>query len=459
MARVVRRRKNPLLPVLLAFVFLFLIATTMAVLAYNKGQVDAKAKVAALSARGKIISDSEMAQGRVKQILLEKEKDRKAPTVVGELSRRIDDLTDRVTGSQTTAAAAIAQIESEVGASTFVLNAVKTSRQSAAEASAKATKLQNEINVLKSSIQDSAAAYKTLEDEFKTKADTLAGQVRTVSAEKTALVGTHATAMEASNATWQAQVTKQAQDLNAGLAKASKLQLDIDKLTARNIILRDQLIDRQKKRSLRLAVRAAGKIREVMPDREVCFIPLGTKNRVVSGMTFRVYGPEGIPEDGSNHKASLTVIRTFETLSRCRVTTVKKDDPVAIGDLFANVAFDPSHQPVFVVEGRFDLSGMGRPTDAGTKEVIELIKRSGGKVTDKLTVDVDFVVMGPEPTKPSALGEDEPGPAKKAHEIRMEEYNRWHKTLNRAIALNVPKLNTQRFKTLTGYDSPQANKN
>ena len=35
----------------------------------------------------------------------------------------------------------------------------------------------------------------------------------------------------------------------------------------------------------------------------------------------------------------------------------------------------------------------------------------------------------------------------------MEEYTRWQKTLNRAIALNVPKLNTKRFMTLTGYDS------
>ncbi|GAG14314.1 unnamed protein product, partial [marine sediment metagenome] len=36
MARVVQRRKNPLLPVLIAFVFLFVIAATLAVIFYNE---------------------------------------------------------------------------------------------------------------------------------------------------------------------------------------------------------------------------------------------------------------------------------------------------------------------------------------------------------------------------------------------------------------------------------------
>jgi len=132
---------------------------------------------------------------------------------------------------------------------------------------------------------------------------------------------------------------------------------------------------------------------------------------------------------------------------------------VAIGDPFANIAFDPAQQPVFVVEGRFDLSGMGRLTETGTQEVISLIKRSGGKIASKLTVDVDFVVMGPEPSKPAKLPEDSPPTAKKAWEIRMEEYNRWRKTLDKAIALNVPKLNTRRFLTLTGYETAREYEN
>jgi hypothetical protein len=427
----------------------------MATLFYNGGQEDAKGRKLANSIRRKIISDSEMSDPPFKQIISEKDKDRDAPTVVAELNRRIAELTDRVTGTKTTAANAIEKIESVVGQNTFILDAVKTAREATAAESAKVKTLEADYKTLATSQQDAVAAYKALEEQFKTKAAALAEEVRTLTSEKTELVTAHAAAMKANDATWQEKISKQAQEIDTRIAQVSKLTVERDKLKVRNGVLTDLLRDKKKTKPIDLTVREAGKIKEVMPSRDVCFIPLGSKDRVVRGMTFRVYGPEGIPTDGDGHKASLTVIRVFNTISQCRVTTIDKDDPVAIGDPFANIAFDPSRPPVFVVEGRFDLSGMGRLTETGTKEVIALIKRSGGKVTEKLSVDVDFVVMGPEPSKPADLEEDAPGPAKKAHEIRMEEYNRWRTTLDKAIALNVPKLNTKRFMTLTGYDSVQ----
>jgi len=452
MARVVRRRKNPLLPVLLIFVFLFLIAATMAVLFYNNGQKDAKDKSAAIAKRRRVISDSEMRDGMIKQILSEKDKDRDAPTVVAELRRRIDSLTDRITGSKTSAADALAQIESDIGGNTFVLNAFKTSEQANTAAKAEIAKLKSEITTLASNQQDAVAAYKALEDQFKAKAATLAEEVQKLTTEKTELVEKHALAMKENDEKAQAKADKLAQDLDTRIAQVSKLTVEKNKLALQNDILRKRLIDRQKIGEARLTIHEAGKIKEVMPDRDVCFIPLGTQDRVVRGMTFRVYGPEGVPNDGEGHKAALTVIRTFKTISQCRVTTVNEEDPVAIGDPFANIAFDPTQPPVFVVQGRFDLSGMGRLTEAGTKEVISLIKRSGGKVTEELNVDVDFVVMGPEPAKPAKLDDGAPETSRTAHEIRMEEYKRWHATLNKAIALNIPKLNTKRFLTLTGYN-------
>ena len=453
MARVVRRRKNPLLPVLIIFVILFLITATMAVLFYNEGE-DGKKKLKTRQAIGrKIITKDEMDIAQVRQIVSEKEKDRGAPTVVAVLLGRIGTLTDKITGGKTTAKVALDQLNDSIGPNTFVVNAMKISRKATADVSSEVTALKDRIKSLEASKENTVTNYQSLETEFKAKATKLAEEVQTLSAEKTALVSTHVDAMKANDDKWRAKDDKQAQEIDARMAEVSKLKVEIDKLTLRNGILTGLLADKKKTRPRDLAVREAGKIKEVMPNRNVCFVPLGSKDRVVRGMTFRVYGPEGIPSDGGGPKASLTVIRTFETISPCRVTTIDDEDPVAIGDPFANIAYDPTRVPVFVVQGRFDLSGSGRLTEAGTKEVMALIKRSGGKITEKLTVDVDFVVMGPEPNKPAALEEDAPGPAKKAHEIRMEEYNRWQKTLDRAIALNVPKLNTKRFLTLTGYDS------
>ena len=328
-----------------------------------------------------------------------------------------------------------------------------TARKATTDESTKVTELENSLKTLAAEQQDAVAAYKKLEEDFQAKASTLAEEKRALAAANTAQETKHAAAMKANDTTWREKISKQEQEVDTLSAKVNQLAEKNQKLDVLVDILKRKLRDKKKTKEMDLAIREAGRIKEVMPNRDVCFIPLGSKDRVVRGMTFRVYGPEGVPNDGEGHKAALTVIRVFKTVSQCRVSTVRTDDPVAVGDPFANIAFDPAHQPVFVVEGRFDLSGMGRLTDTGTQEVIALIKRSGGKIAKKLTVDVDFVVMGPEPSKPAELAEDAPPTAKRAHEIRMEEYNRWRKTLDTAIALNVPKLNTRRFLTLTGYET------
>jgi hypothetical protein len=454
MARVVRRRKNPLLPPLLIFVFLFLIAAVGATLFYNHWKDAAKANKQTLTARRKIISDTELRDSAVKKVIDDYDRGRgKAPTVVAELTRRIAELTRKITGSETTAAAAVAQIEASVGQTSFVLNAVSTARSATTAESNKVKELESSLKTLAAEQQDAVARYKALETSFETKASTLAEEKLALAAANTAQETKHAAAMKANDTTWQEKISKQEQEVDTLAAKVNLLTEKKNKLDVLVDILKRKLRDKKKIKEMNLAVREAGRIKEVMPKRDVCFIPLGSRDRVVRGMTFRVYGPEGVPEDGEGHKAALTVIRVFKTVSQCRVSTVRAEDPVAKGDPFANIAFDPAHQPVFVVEGRFDLGGTGRFTETGTQEVIALIRRSGGKIATKLTVDVDFVVMGPEPSKPAELPEDAPGPAKKAWEIRMEEYNRWRKTLDQAIALNVPKLNTRRFLTLTGYET------
>ncbi|MDP6545738.1 MAG: hypothetical protein QGH60_17280 [Phycisphaerae bacterium] len=455
MARVVRRRKNPLLPPLLIFVFLFLIVCVGATLAYNKWKDAEKISKQRLTTLRKIISDRELTRDAgVKQIIDQYDKGRgKAPTVVGVLNGRIAELTRKITGSETTAASAVEQIESTVGKVAFVLNEVSEARAATAAEAGKVKDLESSLKTLAAEQQDAVAAYKALEEDFQTKAAALAEEKRALATANTDQATKHAADLKSNDATWQEKIAKQEQEVDTLAAKANKSAEKMQKLEVLVDILKRKLRDKKKTKELDLAVREAGRIKEIMSNRDVCFIPLGSRDRVVRGMTFRVYGPEGVPSDGEGHKAALTVIRVFKTVSQCRVSTVRTDDPVAIGDPFANIAFDPAHQPVFVVEGRFDISGTGRLTETGTQEVISLIKRSGGKIATKLTVDVDFVVMGPEPSKPAKLDEDAPGTTRKAHELRMEEYNRWRKTLDKAIALNVPKLNTRRFLTLTGYES------
>jgi hypothetical protein len=454
MARVVRRRKNPLLPVLLVFVFLFVVASVMATLFYNNAEENKKNNKRAIATNKNIISPIEAKDAGIKAIVSERDKSRgQAPTVVAELTRRIDELTRKITGSSTTSFAAVEQIESAIGKDTFVISAINKARSENANQAEKIKELETSVRTILAAKPDEIARYNTLVRDFKTKATSMSEKNLKLEADIADMAKKQIKDLKEKDEQWQTQVTEQNQEIDALGGQVTKLTEQVAKDKIRIAIYEEKLRDKKKTTPMDLAIREAGKIKEVGANRDVCFIPIGSDDRVVRGMTFRVYGPEGIPKDGKGHKASLTVVRVLKNASQCRVTAISKDDPVAIGDQFANIAFDPTHQPVFVVEGRFDLSGKGRLTDTGTREVIALIKRSGGKVTDKLTVNVDFVVMGPEPVRPSKLEEDAPGPVRKAREIRMEEYTRWRSTLDKAISLNVPKLNTRRFLTLTGYEA------
>ena len=283
MARVVRRRKNPLLPILLIFVFLFLIAAVMATLAYNNGQSVTKGKAQAIARGKKIISEDERGHEAIKKILAESSKASDAPTVVKVLSDRLADLVSKVTGEQTTSADAIARIEAAIGQGAFVLNAISTAKKTAADDSAEVAKLKAEIATLNSNQANAVEAYNTLDTQFKTKAAALAAEVQTLTAAQTTMAAAQADALKASDADWQKKVSEQEQEVDKGLATASGLSVNVSKLTILVERYRKQLADRDPKVHKTFAMLEDGKIKEVMTDRDVCFIPIGSQDRVVRG--------------------------------------------------------------------------------------------------------------------------------------------------------------------------------
>jgi len=442
---------NPLLPALLVNVFLFLIAAVMAVVWYNEGQEARDAKAAADANLKKMGTRTERESAPITAIVNAHDKN-KGPTVIGEFTKREKKLTSMITGPETTTANAVKQVKAAIGTEKFLLSVISKARTSNTTKDTEIADLKTQLTNAITSKTDAVAAYTKLEQEFKEGVATRDETIREMAAATETAKTAHSEALDANDKKWQEKVDAQVQEVDKLTGKLGEMSLELQKKTQRIVVITAKLREKLDNQELRLAVRPLGKIREIMSDRGVCFVPLGTRDNIVRGMTFRVYGPEGIPKDGEGHKAALTVTRVSQTISQCRITTVKRGDPVAVGDLFANVAYDPTRPQVFVVEGRFDLSGSGRASETGTQEILALIKRCGGKVTTKLTLNVDFVVMGEEPSKPADLDEGAPGPTKKAWEIRMEEYKRWHDTANLAVELNVPKLNTKRFLALTGYE-------
>jgi NAD-dependent DNA ligase len=193
-----------------------------------------------------------------------------------------------------------------------------------------------------------------------------------------------------------------------------------------------------------------GKIVQLANQGKVVYINLGEKDGVTAGLPFSVYPRgEGIPATGEG-KAKIIVVSVNASTSECNVLQVKKDDPIIEGDLIANAVFNQSRPYNFVVEGDFDLYGEGKTDSQANKRVKAMIDNFGGKISDTVNVNTDFVVMGEEPTKPPAPAADAPPAAWTIYQDKMKSYEQYKQVKAMAVSLQIPILNTTRFLAFTG---------
>jgi NAD-dependent DNA ligase len=198
-----------------------------------------------------------------------------------------------------------------------------------------------------------------------------------------------------------------------------------------------------------------GKIVRVIDADDVCYINIGSRDGVKAGMPFTVYGDETIPTDGEG-KARIVVRNTDRFSSECQVISQEEGKPVLRGDVIGNVAFNPLRAPTFVVRGDFDLFGEDKATPQNRRIVKNLIKRFGGKVSDELSVQTDFLVLGEEPARPSKP--DEGAQDQGEYQRQLKEYLRYQNIKDEARRLGVPVLNTSRFLAYTGYKPQKTRK-
>ena len=140
-----------------------------------------------------------------------------------------------------------------------------------------------------------------------------------------------------------------------------------------------------------------------------------------------------------------------EDISECRIASERLDNPISAGDLVANVAFDTQRNYKFIIEGEFDLRGVGDPSGEQVREVEILIRRSGGEIVDEVTIETDFVVLGEEPTRPPRPPESAPPTDWTIYQQQLRRYERYHEVMRTAQSMQVPILNTNRFLAFIGY--------
>lgn len=309
------------------------------------------------------------------------------------------------------------------------------------------SQLQQEIQALADSRTAIETAHETqmkrLEDE---KASLLQTNSDTQS-EKDALVGGLQDQLRTANEglrDQQRQFDAQLQSVQAELAMVrslnEKFKGELEKL-------------RPKFDPLVVAERPDGQVLSVLPAEGMAFIDLGRENLISKGMTFEVYSEHtGVtPADKGRGKASLEVTNAGPYSSEVRIMRTTPGDPVIVGDVIANVVYDPNRKYTFMVVGDFDLNNDGRVDPNGKDVIKQMVRNFGGVLTDKIELKTEFLVMGADldpPIKPSSNADPL---QRRRYEVARKQFDKFTQLKADAAQLSIPVLNQTRFFHFVGH--------
>lgn len=246
--------------------------------------------------------------------------------------------------------------------------------------------------------------------------------------------------------------------------RMSELQAQIDALNAERDLLRTRNAEMSRKlgafelKAPNPATLVDGRVIDVNAADGTVFINLGRLDRVPPGMTFEVYeSPEAIQFDDRTGqpvrgKASIQVVRVADNTATARITRGTTSRPVVKDDVLVNAVFQPGMRYKFLVFGKFDVDGDGRPTADEAEYVRSRIREWGGEVIDgeQLTGDLDFLVLGVQPPVPPPLPTDASDAEYRAFMQARTAREVYDKLFNDAVEAQIPVLNWNRFQILTG---------
>jgi hypothetical protein len=213
------------------------------------------------------------------------------------------------------------------------------------------------------------------------------------------------------------------------------------------------------------AILVDGRIIEAASTAGQVFIDRGRNHRIVVGMTFEVYDDaaallqiDPVTYEVPRGKASLEVIKVADNTSTCKITRAVPGRPVVREDVIANAVYDPNYTFKFVVHGKFDLNGDGRPSEAEAQHLRDKIVHWGAEIVstvqtpqgERLPGDVDFLVLGVQPPDPGQL-RDNPSPEEIEIWVgKRRAIQKYEDLFKQARDAQVPLLNANRLLILIG---------
>jgi len=197
-----------------------------------------------------------------------------------------------------------------------------------------------------------------------------------------------------------------------------------------------------------------GKVILVDDQARIVQINLGSEDHVYQGLTFSVYDKgQPIPRDGKG-KAEVEVYNVSENISSARIIKSNLKNPIVADDIIANLIWDAKKKNLFVIAGDFDLKGDGTNDPEAPEKIKRLVEKWGGKVESAVTANTDFVILGMPPEIPAKPKMEEaatnPG-ATERYERALERQANYKQIQSQAQALSIPILSGERFLSFIGY--------
>ena len=292
------------------------------------------------------------------------------------------------------------------------------------------------------------ASKADLESALRTEVDALSGKVEAVSAENqrlNGLIDQQIAGLDTSSRRLFDEKQKQLDDLAAQLATAEEDNRDLKTTvdTLRGAVVESPAV------TLPDAVIVAQNTNE-----QKVFLDIGRQNGLRLGMAFNVFDPDDlikISDPNAQGKAIVEIINVDTDKSTGRIVSRNTRARIDEGDVLVNLVFDPNRTFSFHIFGQYDLNYDGKP-DARDGELIEaIVTRSGGVLSDALSFDTDYLVLGSEPGFPDKPDDELDLIKMKEFQVELENFQAYQDLLGEAQSLGIPVLNQSRFLDLVGY--------
>jgi hypothetical protein len=418
---------------------------------FGKHSDKARLLAQASDANSEIIKDIERNRDDVRNLVADAKKNGKS--LVQHLVDGQSDTMRLVTGSQREKASDLATKMKAAGLENTTLMAKLNER------GAEISNLQSQLEQERAAKTKALADLKNevdrvtrLRDDHQNTVNALTAQFNTVKSEADTYRAGIEEYKKLLDAQRERQVTEAAEKLKAAQDQLAKSNEEL-------LITKGQLADLRKQKSGEMfrsddeSTLVDGSVLSTNPADHQAFISIGSRQKVVLGMTFNVYSSKTAIQpnkDGAYPagKALIEVVSVGENSATCRVVSEVRGNPVVKGDVIANPLYDPNKSYKFVVFGNFDANRDGIATGNERDDISTMIQSWGGGVTDDLTGDVDFLVLGEKPMVPPRPSADSPLEVVQEYIRRQREVERYEELYKRASSTSVPIISENRLYTL-----------